>query len=59
VAAAAQSRPRLTTVDTAPRQLGEAAAELLLKRIARRDALVQTLVLQPRLTVRESCGTFP
>jgi DNA-binding LacI/PurR family transcriptional regulator len=49
----------MTTVDTAPRQLGEAAAELLLKRIARRDALVQTLVLQPRLTVRESRGTFP
>ena len=59
VAAAAHSRPRLTTIDTAPRQLGEAAAELLLKRIARRDALVQTLVLQPRLIVRESCGTLP
>jgi LacI family transcriptional regulator len=53
---AAQSVPGLTTVDTAPRQLGEAAAELLLKRIERRDAPKQTVILQPRLVVRESCG---
>ncbi len=53
---AAQSVPGLTTVDTAPRQLGETAAELLLTRIARRDAPTQTVILQPRLVVRGSCG---
>jgi LacI family transcriptional regulator len=56
---AAQSVPGLTTIDTAPRQLGEAAAELLLKRIERRDAPRQTVILQPSLVVRESCGATP
>jgi LacI family transcriptional regulator len=56
---ATQSIPGLTTIDTAPRQLGEAAAELLLKRIERRDAPKQTVILQPRLLVRESCGATP
>jgi hypothetical protein len=45
-------------VDTAPRQLGETAAELLLRRIAKPDSLVQTAILKPRLIVRESCGTI-
>jgi DNA-binding LacI/PurR family transcriptional regulator len=54
---AAQSLPGLTTVDTSPRQLGESAAELLLKRIAQRDSPIRTVILQPRLIVRESCGT--
>jgi LacI family transcriptional regulator len=53
---AAQSLPGLTTVDTSPRQLGESAAELLLKRIAQRDSPIRTVILQPRLIVRESCG---
>ena len=35
---------------------GESAAELLLKRIEQRVAPIRTLVLQPRLVVRESCG---
>ncbi|HEY5752929.1 MAG TPA: LacI family DNA-binding transcriptional regulator [Chthoniobacterales bacterium] len=63
---AAQNVLTLTTVDTAPRQLGETAAELLLKRIEKPDAPIQTVILQPRLMVRESCGassyqnkTFP
>jgi len=56
---AAQCVPGLTTIDTAPRQLGEAAAELLLKRIERRDAPRQTVVLEPRLVVRGSCGVSP
>ncbi|MBV9491786.1 MAG: LacI family DNA-binding transcriptional regulator [Verrucomicrobia bacterium] len=56
---AAQSVPGLTTVDTALRQLGEAAAELLLKRVERRDAPKQTVILQPRLVVRGSCGASP
>ena len=53
---AAQSLPGLTTVDTSPRQLGESAAELLLKRITQRDSPIRTVILQPRLIVRESCG---
>jgi LacI family transcriptional regulator len=50
--------PLLTTVDTAPRQLGEIAAELLLRRIAKRDSLLQNVILQPRLIVRQSCETL-
>lgn len=57
VPAAAHNRPGLTTVDISPRQLGEAAAELLLRRLGNRNFLLQTVVLQPRLIVRESCGT--
>jgi LacI family transcriptional regulator len=53
---AAYSVPGLTTVDTSPRQLGETAAELLLKRIEQPDAPTRTVILQPRLIVRESCG---
>jgi LacI family transcriptional regulator len=53
---AAQCMPALTTIDNSPRQLGEAAAELLLKRIEQRVAPIRTLVLQPQLIVRESCG---
>lgn len=54
---AAQSIPGLTTVDTSPRELGETAAELLLKRIEQRDSPIRTVILQPRLIVRQSCGT--
>jgi LacI family transcriptional regulator len=53
---AAQNIPSLTTIDTSPRQLGETAAELLLKRIERPDSPIQTIILQPRLIIRESCG---
>jgi LacI family transcriptional regulator len=52
------SRPLLTTVDTSPRQLGEVAAELLLRRIAKPDSLLQKVILQPRLIVRHSGGTI-
>jgi LacI family transcriptional regulator len=51
------SCPLLMTVDTSPRQLGEVAAELLLRRIAKPDSLLQKVILQPRLIVRDSCGT--
>jgi LacI family transcriptional regulator len=54
----ADTEPALTTIDTAPRQLGETAAELLLRRIKKPDSLVQTTILHPRLIVRESCGTI-
>jgi LacI family transcriptional regulator len=53
-----ETEPALTTIDTAPRQLGEVAAELLLRRIKRPDSLTQTTILHPRLIVRESCGTI-
>ena len=53
---AAQCVPALTTIDNSPRQIGESAAELLLKRIEQRDAPIRTLILQPQLIVRESCG---
>ena len=53
---AAQSLPGLTTIDTSPRQLGETAAELLIRRIEKRDSPIQTVILQPKLIVRESCG---
>jgi LacI family transcriptional regulator len=53
---AAQSLPGLTTVDTSPRQLGETAAELLIRRIQKRDSPIQTVILQPKLIIRESCG---
>jgi LacI family transcriptional regulator len=53
-----ETQPALTTIDTAPRQLGEVAAELVLRRIKKPDSLRQTTILHPRLIVRESCGTF-
>jgi len=59
VPAVVHNCPLLTTVDTAPRQLGEIAAELLLHRIAKPDSLLQKVMLQPRLIVRQSCGTLP
>jgi LacI family transcriptional regulator len=54
IADAAQSLPGLTTIDTSPRQLGETAAELLIRRIEKRDSPIQTVILQPKLIVRES-----
>jgi LacI family transcriptional regulator len=54
----ADTEPALTTIDTAPRQLGEIAAELLLRRIKKPGSLVQTTILHPRLIVRQSCGTI-
>jgi LacI family transcriptional regulator len=53
---AAQSLPGLTTVDTSPRELGRTAAELLLKRIEQHNSPIRTVILQPRLIVRQSCG---
>jgi LacI family transcriptional regulator len=53
---AAQSLPGLTTIDTTPRELGETAAELLLKRIEQPHSPIRNVILQPRLIVRQSCG---
>jgi LacI family transcriptional regulator, galactose operon repressor len=56
VAEAAQSHPGLTTIDTSPANLGEAAADLLLQRIVTPEAPIRRIILEPRLIVRESCG---
>ena len=53
---AAQSLPGLTTIDTSARELGRTAAELLLKRIEQPNSPIRTVILQPRLVVRQSCG---
>lgn len=53
---AAQSLPGLTTIDTSARELGRTAAELLLKRIEQPSSPIRTVILQPRLVVRQSCG---
>jgi LacI family transcriptional regulator len=44
----------LTTVDTSPAKIGEAAADLLLHRIKEPTAPVRQVILTPRLIVRES-----
>jgi DNA-binding LacI/PurR family transcriptional regulator len=48
--------PRLTTLDLAKRELGAVAARLLLDRIAKPRARIQTVRLKSALNVRESCG---
>jgi LacI family transcriptional regulator len=48
--------PRLTTVDLAKRELGAAAAERLVERIAAPQQRARTLRLTSALRVRESCG---
>ncbi len=58
VAEAALCRPSLTTVATSPGKIGEAAAELLLDRIARPQQPSRKLILRPTLVVRESCFRF-
>src|SRR5207244_125710 len=58
-------RPHLTTIALPARQLGEVAAQLLLRRLAARDDAdatpasgteQQVVVLRAPLVVRESCG---
>ena len=44
----------LTTVDTSPAKIGEAAADLLLHRIKEPSAPVRQVILTPRLIVRQS-----
>jgi LacI family transcriptional regulator len=48
--------PRLTTIDLPKRELGAAAAQLLVDRIARPRGRVRSIVLKNALRVRESCG---
>jgi DNA-binding LacI/PurR family transcriptional regulator len=49
--------PPLTTVRQPGYELGVHAAELLIKRLNKRDANTMTIVLNPELVVRESCGS--
>jgi LacI family transcriptional regulator len=53
---AAICRPPLTTLQTEPRRTREAAAGLLLRRIAQPMAAARRMILPARLTVRASCG---
>jgi len=51
--------PRLTTIDLPKRELGAAAAQLLVERIAHPRGRPRTLTLKNALRVRESCGCAP
>jgi LacI family transcriptional regulator len=48
--------PRLTTIDLPKRELGAAAAQILVERIAHPRGRPRTLRLKNALRVRESCG---
>jgi len=48
--------PRLTTIDLPKRELGAAAARLLVDRLARRGGRPRIVTLKNALRVRESCG---
>ena len=48
--------PRLTTIDLPKRELGAAAAQLLVERIAKRAGRARTVTLKNAMRVRESCG---
>jgi DNA-binding LacI/PurR family transcriptional regulator len=48
--------PRLTTIDLPKRELGAAAAKLLVERIAKKGGRPRTLKLKNAMRVRESCG---
>ena len=48
--------PRLTTIDLPKRELGAAAAQLLVERIAKGRGRARTVTLKNALRVRESCG---
>lgn len=56
VSEAALWNPALTTVTIDTTAMGEAAAQLLLQRIAEPDAPRREIVLRPRLVVRSSSG---
>ncbi|HMF97196.1 MAG TPA: LacI family DNA-binding transcriptional regulator [Vicinamibacterales bacterium] len=48
--------PRLTTIDLPKRELGAAAAQLVVERIAHPRARLRRVTLKNALRVRESCG---
>ena len=49
-------RPALTTVAIGGRQIGEEGARLLLRRIKSPEGPPESIILPPKLVVRESCG---
>jgi LacI family transcriptional regulator len=51
--------PALSTVRIDTNAMGEAAVQLLLRRLAEPDAPVQNIVLEPKLVVRASSGSLP
>jgi LacI family transcriptional regulator len=51
--------PRLTTIDLPKRELGAAAAQLLVERMAHPRGRPRTVTLKNALRVRESCGCAP
>jgi DNA-binding LacI/PurR family transcriptional regulator len=48
--------PRLTTIDFPKRELGEAAARLLIERVGKRGGPTRTIRLKSAMRIRESCG---
>jgi LacI family transcriptional regulator len=48
--------PRLTTIDLPKRDLGAAAAQLLLERMVKKQGRPRTVQLKNAMRVRESCG---
>ena len=48
--------PRLTTIDLPKRELGAAAAQLLVERIAKKGGRPRAIKLKNAMRVRESCG---
>lgn len=48
--------PALTTVATNPRQIGEEAARLLIRRVLDPRGGPERVILPPRLIIRDSCG---
>jgi LacI family transcriptional regulator len=53
---AAHYRPALTTIEIGARQIGQEAANLLLRRIKAPSGAPENVVLPPRLIIRSSCG---
>jgi len=59
VSAAAHSNPPLTTIDVRPGEMGAAAADALLRRMADPAADALRRIIEPRLVVRQSSGPPP
>ena len=55
----AMHRPSLTTVAIGARDIGEEAAHLLLRRIKSPEGSSESIILPPKLVIRESCGSRP
>ena len=56
IAEAALYRPALSTISIGAREIGEEAANLLLRRIAAPNGAPEQILLPPKLIVRSSCG---